>query len=173
MRRSHSSWCSTPPPPGSRREKRVQRVAGRARARASELVEATPADGSSPLARVQRGTTIAARAARVAAKSAVARAERRWALATAGLLPRPGYHQYDLFLRLSVNMVRAYQPASTFDGPMLLVRGDASEGPARDLGWSSLVSGPITVVDVPAEHVDALRKPAVDRVGQAVRAALR
>ncbi|MEX1009369.1 MAG: hypothetical protein WD271_16240 [Acidimicrobiia bacterium] len=70
-------------------------------------------------------------------------------------------------------MARDYQPASTFDGPMLLVRGDQGEDTSRDLGWSSLVTGPITAVDVRGDHNRILRKPAVDRVGHIVRAALR
>ena len=77
-------------------------------------------------------------------------------------------------------MSREYTPSGIFDGPTLVVRGDASDGfppgtedapgPAHralaDLGWSKLVSGPVTTVDVPAGHVSLLRRPGVDLVAK-------
>ncbi len=131
-----------------------------------------PADGAARWARVQRGTTIARRAVGVITRSVVARTERRWTLTTAGLLPRPGYHQYDVFLRLSTYEAHRYHPTATFDGPTLVVRSGPGPRQTPDLGWSRLVTGPITVVDVPGDHLGVLRKPTVDRVGPAVRSAL-
>jgi thioesterase domain-containing protein len=71
---------------------------------------------------------------------------------------------------------------------LLVVRGADSDGrpanlelppdsdPGRralpDLGWSRLVTGEITALDVPADHLSILRKPAVDQVGKYVSEAL-
>jgi hypothetical protein len=108
-----------------------------------------------------------------------------------GLVPRRGYAQYELFYRLNVRMAQEYRASRTFDGPTLIVRGTvADERPPLshdgmdqrlnidpriqpDLGWSRLVSGRITVVDVPSDHVGLLRRPAVDRVAKAIDDALR
>ena len=101
------------------------------------------------------------------------------ALATAGWWPRRGYHQHELFFRLNNHMSRTYTPSSTFDGPTLVVRGadfggapDRTQSARADLGWSTLVRGPITTVEVPARHSDLLRRPAVDLVAAAIAAAL-
>jgi amino acid adenylation domain-containing protein len=139
-----------------------------------------------PSARWRRAAVVAARSARFAARSAYAHAERRISLTSAGWLPRRGYHQYNLFLRLNTRMAREYEPSGTFDGAALIVRGDTSDGlPAGldlvpdpghraspDLGWSKLVTGPITAVDVPADHHGLMRPPAVEQVGAHVAAAL-
>jgi acyl-coenzyme A synthetase/AMP-(fatty) acid ligase/thioesterase domain-containing protein/acyl carrier protein len=133
-----------------------------------------------------RSAAVAGRAARFAVASAYAHAERRVALTTAGFWPRRGYHQYELFLRLNTRMLREYTPSSTFDGATLVVRGVETDGappetetpptPAQrmlaDLGWSKLVTGPVTAVEVPADHLGILRKPAVDLVAGHIAAAL-
>jgi acyl-coenzyme A synthetase/AMP-(fatty) acid ligase/thioesterase domain-containing protein/acyl carrier protein len=160
----------------------TRRVANRVRARSTSL----RADATSQP--VKRAAVIAARAARFGAKSAYAHAERRISLTSAGLLPRRGYHQYDLFLRLAARMAKEYRPTGIFTGPVLVVRGDLSDGrptnielpadldPGRralpDLGWSALVTGEITARDVPADHSGLLRRPAVDQVGKYVSEAL-
>jgi thioesterase domain-containing protein len=41
-----------------------------------------------------------------------------------------------------------------------------------DLGWSKLVTGPIVAVDVASDHLDLLRRPAVERVAEALEGAL-
>ena len=149
-----------------------RQLADRARARAASLRRDTP-DG-----RLARGVVIGARAARFAASSLSAHAERGYSLAGAGLLPRRGYDQYELFLRLHTRLAHEYRASGTFDGPVLVVRADGADGPAApepgpaDLGWSELVTGPIVVGDVAAEHLDLLRAPAVDKVAGHVRAAL-
>jgi thioesterase domain-containing protein len=139
-----------------------------------------------PSAPWRRAAVVAARSARFAARSAYAHAERRISLTSAGWLPRRGYHQYSLFLRLNTRMAHEYEPSGTFDGAALVVRGDTSDGfpaglgvvpdPSRraspDLGWSKLVTGPITAVDVPADHHGLMRPPAVEQVGAHVAAAL-
>jgi thioesterase domain-containing protein len=79
--------------------------------------------------------------------------------------------QYELFLWLNTYMSRKYRPSATFDGPVLLVRSRGSDAVA-DLGWSALVRGPITAVDVPSDHSNLLRAPAVDRVAASIAAAL-
>ncbi len=120
---------------------------------------------------MQHATTVAARTARFAGRSTLAHADRRLALSSAGLFPRRGYHQYDLFLRLHTRMATEYRPTSSFDGPVLLVRG--SRPRPGDLGWSRLVTGEVSVVDVPGDHLGLLRAPAVEHVGTIVRDALR
>jgi acyl-coenzyme A synthetase/AMP-(fatty) acid ligase/thioesterase domain-containing protein/acyl carrier protein len=101
------------------------------------------------------------------------------ALTTAGWLPRRGYHQHEVFFRLNNHMSRRYVPSSTFDGPTLVVRSAEPQRTASrrqsalaDLGWSTLVSGPITTIEVDAQHSDLLRKPAVELVAAHVAAAL-
>ena len=107
------------------------------------------------------------------------------------MIPRRGYRQYDTFLRLNARMAINYQPNSTFDGPVLVVRSATSIGPPshfsmeppaavaerdrhrpHDLGWSQLVSGPVTVTEVPGEHLDLLRPPAVGHVAASINEAL-
>ncbi len=158
----------------------VRSRGNRVRARARTL----QADTQSPP--VRRAGVVALRSARFAVRSAYAHAERRIALTSTGLLPRRGYRQYDLFLRLNSRMSREYTPSATFDGATLVVRGDASDGlspgtedpPPRaqralpDLGWSKLVSGPITVAEVAADHLSLLRRPAVEVVAEHITNAL-
>ncbi len=106
-------------------------------------------------------------------ESVYAHAERRISLTSAGSLPRRGYHQYDLFLRLHARMAYEYRPSATFDGPVLVVRSDSWDGTQIDLGWSNLVTGPLTAVEVPGEHLDLTRRPADEKVGGHVSDALR
>jgi thioesterase domain-containing protein len=148
----------------------------RARARAQAL------QADAPTSAIRRTAVVVARGARFAARSAYAHAERRLALTSAGWLPRRGYRQYDLFLRLNSRMSREYTPSGTFDGSTLVVRGSISDGviprddapPPRagralaDLGWSKLVTGPVVTTEVPADHLSLLRKPAVALVGAQV-----
>ena len=152
----------------------------RAQRRLRDLEERAP-NASAP-----RAAVVAWRAATFAVASAYAHAKRRIALTSAGLVPRPGYHQYELFMQLNVRMSREYAPSSTFDGPTLVMRSDApddfppgTDGPVTraqhafaDLGWSEFVRGPITTVDVPAKHSSLLRKPAVDLVAAHIATAL-
>jgi thioesterase domain-containing protein len=154
----------------------------RVRSRGNALQADAPSRG------LRRAAVVAARTARFAVRSAYAHAERRISLTSAGWLPRPGYRQYSLFLRLNARMAYEYEPTGTFDGPALIVRGDVSDGfpdwlerdeppdPSRraspDLGWSTFVTGPIVVVDVPSDHVGLMRPPTVDKVAVHVAAAL-
>ena len=80
----------------------TRNVANRVRARGNAL-------RADPTSRrpVERAAMTAARAARFGAKSAYVHAERRISLTSVGLLPRRGYHQYDLFLRLAARMARS------------------------------------------------------------------
>jgi len=152
----------------------------RARTRTRTLQEAAPNSAR------WRSAVVARRAARFAATSGYAHAKRRVAFASAGWLPRRGNRQYQLFEQLNIHMSRHYTPSSTFDGPALVVRGNAFEGapprnggsptrpwhPLPDLGWSQLVRGPITAVEVPVDHLSLLRKPAVEVVAAHIAAAL-
>jgi thioesterase domain-containing protein len=140
---------------------------------------------SAPETSAPRMAVLAGRLTRAAVTSASAHAKRRVAFITAGWWPRHGYHQYRVFFRLNIHMARKYKPSSTFDGPTLVVRGEASDGlppdsglpirPQRalaDLGWSQFVNGPITVVEVPGDHSGLLRKPVVDLVAAHITSAL-
>jgi thioesterase domain-containing protein/acyl carrier protein len=152
----------------------------RVRSRSKTLQAAAPPRG------LRRAAVVAGRAARFTARSAYAHAERRISLTSAGWLPRRGYRQYSLFLRLNARMAREYEPSGTFDGSALIVRGVTSDGfppgmggardPNRralaDLGWSKLVTGTVTAFDVPSDHVGLMRAPAVEQVGVHVAAAL-
>jgi acyl-CoA synthetase (AMP-forming)/AMP-acid ligase II/thioesterase domain-containing protein/acyl carrier protein len=118
---------------------------------------------------LRRAALIAARATRAGLESAYAHAERRITLASAGVFPRRGYAQYELFFRLNMRMALLYRPSTTFDGPVLVVRTpDYTDPGARDrlpdLGWSKLTTGPITVREVPGRHADLLRSPTVEHV---------
>jgi acyl-coenzyme A synthetase/AMP-(fatty) acid ligase/thioesterase domain-containing protein/acyl carrier protein len=123
-----------------------------------------------PPRRLARAEVVAARAASFAMKSAYAHARRRIALTSAGLVPRRGYHQYDLFLRLHTRMALEYRPTEVFDGPALVVRTPG--GGQADLGWSERVTGPVTVVEVSGDHAAFLRRPTVEDVGRVVSTAL-
>jgi acyl-coenzyme A synthetase/AMP-(fatty) acid ligase/thioesterase domain-containing protein/acyl carrier protein len=141
----------------------------RLRVRAATLQRDTPDRG------VRRHVVVAGRVARFAAKSAAAHAERRIALTSAGLLPRRGLDQYELFLRLNGRMAREYSPGSVLDAPTLVVRSaEGGRSGARaldDLGWSERIRGPITVAEVSSDHLGLLRRPAVVDVGAHLRAA--
>jgi thioesterase domain-containing protein len=113
------------------------------------------------------GSTVRDRAARVArdtARGARAYGARQVALATAGIVPRRGLAQYELFLDLHTQTGLRYRPPRPFSGAALLVRvGEPSpdDPRPRDFGWSRWIRGPITVVDVPGDHLSLLRPPAV------------
>ncbi|HXY91692.1 MAG TPA: AMP-binding protein, partial [Acidimicrobiia bacterium] len=163
----------------------VPSVANRMLARADALRVGTP------VGRLRRAATVAARAATFCVASGYRHAERRITLTSAGLIPRRGYHQYDVFLRLNARMSREYKPSTTFDGPVLVVRGSTSIGRPpnvvvdpdldavardrrlmHDLGWSKLVSGPLSVIEIPGDHFDVMRQPAVEQVAAHVNTAL-
>jgi acyl-coenzyme A synthetase/AMP-(fatty) acid ligase/thioesterase domain-containing protein/acyl carrier protein len=140
-----------------------------------------------PSGPLRRPVAIGAGTARSGARWVFAQVRYRARLATAGLVPRRGLDQYNFFVGINANMLRAYRPTTTFGGPMLLVRStvlgptlfplpDGAELPHRslwDFGWSDHVTGPITVVDVPSEHLGLLRRPAVEQLGKELATALR
>ena len=82
----------------------------------------------------------------------------------AGLRRAPGHGnpRYGAFLRHHQAMARKYEPSSTFDGRVLVVRAGAH---GDDLGWSKLATGPVRVIEVPAPHLDLLRSPPSRRWG--------
>jgi amino acid adenylation domain-containing protein len=110
---------------------------------------------------------------------------RAWRLAkklqllTAGPLPRRGLQQYEQFLELNMLMDDDYAPTRTYGGALLLLRThlDVPDGARgryaqRDFGWSRVVTGPITIVDVPGDHLGLLRQPMVAVVAAKLREAL-
>jgi acyl-coenzyme A synthetase/AMP-(fatty) acid ligase/thioesterase domain-containing protein/acyl carrier protein len=139
-----------------------------------------------PSGAIRRRIDIGARAAQSAARFAYAVARHRVVVSTAGLLPRRGLDQYNLFFGINSGMRQAYRPTANLDAPLLLVRSalgeraepvtlsqpDVEDRSRWDFGWSTHVRGPITVVDLPGDHVGLLRKPAVERVGAAIASAL-
>jgi thioesterase domain-containing protein len=133
-----------------------------------------------PPSGLPRRTAIALRTVRFGARSAYAHAERRYALTTAGLFPRKGLEQYELFLRLNSRMSREYQPTATFAGPVLLLRTTSPDTESvvhvrnntPDLGWSRVVSGEITVIEVPGDHLGMIRRPHVTTLAATLEAAL-
>jgi acyl-coenzyme A synthetase/AMP-(fatty) acid ligase/thioesterase domain-containing protein/acyl carrier protein len=142
----------------------------RLRARADALLH-DPHAGSRPSMPV-----VAARALRFATRSAADHAQRGVTLGSAGLIPRRGLAQYELFFQLNHGMGRKYQPTTVLNAPALVVRtdgdGSSHRETTRDLGWSRWISGRITVVDVAGDHLGLLRHPTVLRVGSHLRNAL-
>jgi acyl-coenzyme A synthetase/AMP-(fatty) acid ligase/thioesterase domain-containing protein/acyl carrier protein len=140
--------------PGTRNVTRAKRLRRRGAALTAEA----------PPGVLQRSATVGLRTARFAAKSAGAHAERRISLTSAGLFPRRGLDQYELFLRLNGRMAREYRRSRDFGGPVLVVRSEAPPGggtPPEDFGWSACVTGPISMIDAPGDHLAMIRKPAV------------
>jgi thioesterase domain-containing protein len=100
-------------------------------------------------------------------------------LLATGVLPRRGLQHYDQFVELNMLMGDDYATTETYGGAVLLLRThldvpDDAHGrfALRDLGWSRVVTGPITIVDVPGDHLGMLRPPVVDVVADALREAL-
>jgi thioesterase domain-containing protein/acyl carrier protein len=101
---------------------------------------------------------------------------RKVQLATAGLVPRQGLAQYDLFLELHSASARRYRPSGRFAGPAVVIRftgpGRVARGAPHDLGWSAWIDGPITVVELRGKHLEMLRPPDVGELGAHLRDAL-
>jgi acyl-coenzyme A synthetase/AMP-(fatty) acid ligase/thioesterase domain-containing protein/acyl carrier protein len=139
-----------------------------------------------PDGRVRRAVVVGARAARAGAHWAHIAARHRVKVSSAGLVPRRGLDQYNLFVAINSTMRHRYSPTSTYDGPLLLVRSTViSDEPCDalyepdlqcralwDFGWSAHVQGSITVVDVPSDHLGLLRRPAVEQLGKELGIAL-
>ena len=131
-------------------------------------------DTPAPSVMLTRGERLAASAparqhgvasrVRWAARASQLHGRERVALATAGILPRRSLHQYHLFFRYARRMTRAYHPASTFAGPILVVR--VADSPFEpDLGWSAFARGPITTIEPPGNHDSMVRRPYVTTLG--------
>jgi thioesterase domain-containing protein/acyl carrier protein len=139
-----------------------------------------------PEGRLRRAVAIGARTARASAHWAQITARHRVKVSTAGLVPRPGLDQYNLFVGINAAMLDRYSPTGTYDGPLLLVRTtvvpdepphaldepDLQHRALRDFGWSAFVTGSITVVDMPGDHLGLLRRPAVEQLGRELATAL-
>src|SRR5262249_11093443 len=141
-------------PPGPMRTR-----ADRVRARADVIRRDAHGRG------VRHAAVVTGRGVVFATRSTVRHARRRVALASAGLVPRRGLAQYELFLRLNSRMAGEYRPSGSFRGPAVVVRtaesndlyGAAADMP--DLGWSQWIEGRISVVELPGAHLDLLRPP--------------
>jgi thioesterase domain-containing protein len=118
----------------------------------------------------------AQRAAREIVRAAKVDGRRRLRLASAGVVPRAGLAQYELFLSLHERAAVRYRPRRVYEGPAVVVRcgppGQEIEAP-RDFGWSRWVDGPITVLELGGEHLDVLRLPMVAELGARLRDELR
>jgi thioesterase domain-containing protein len=75
--------------------------------------------------------------------------------------------------RANVHAYRAYKPRP-YPGPITVVRAAAedSEAPA-DLGWSAFTPHPVTVREVPGDHVTILAEPNVRVLAETLRSCLR
>jgi acyl-coenzyme A synthetase/AMP-(fatty) acid ligase/thioesterase domain-containing protein/acyl carrier protein len=151
----------------------------------------TPAPGQLPTAVARVGSRLASRwsdetrsrshvhalgAAREIARAARVDTRRRARLATAGIVPRQGLAQYELFLSLHERCAVRYRPRQNFAGPATVVRCVPAGGELPlplDFGWSRWVDGPITVIELAGEHLDVLRAPMVTELGARLREVLR
>jgi thioesterase domain-containing protein/acyl carrier protein len=71
--------------------------------------------------------------------------------------------RYDWFIEYLVDRVSHYQP-KTYGGPVLVVRtSDEPSGAFLDpgLGWRDLLTGPLTVTEVPGNHLGIFQPPGV------------
>jgi len=91
---------------------------------------------------------------------------------TAGIIPRQGLAQYELFLSLHERCAVRYRPEHTFAGPAVVVRcvppGRELPSPL-DFGWSRWVDGPVSVIQLSGVHLDVLRAPLVSELGARLR----
>jgi thioesterase domain-containing protein/acyl carrier protein len=122
-------------------------------------------------------------AARVAARGSVLaragyrRAVRTVTLASAGVVPRRGQRQIDVFLTLSFRSGRAYRPTDPIAAALLVVRGHDDtyiRDPKRalsDLGWGAHTTGRVDVLDVPGNHLSIMRTPQIAAVAAGLREA--
>ena len=152
----------------------------------------TPAPGERPSAVARVGTRATrtwssgrdagfARAPRVVPPREIARAaevdaRRRFRLASAGVVPRTGLAQYELFLSLHERAAVRYRPGRNFAGAATVVRcvvPGKTVPPPDDFGWSRWVDGPITVLEIAGDHLDVLRAPIVGELGARLREVLR
>jgi len=141
--------------------------------------------GASPLRRVRgaadgvspaRSPVATDRFVRVTSRAAWRHAVRKAQLVTAGLVPRQGLEQYDLFFELHSASALRYRPSHRFVGPAIVVRFTGPDrvgrGAPDDLGWSAWVDGPVTVVKLRGKHLEMLRPPDVGELGAQLRVAL-
>ncbi len=107
------------------------------------------------------------RAVRFAFASALAHGRRRVAVTGAGIIPRPGVAQYELFYRMSRGVSRRYRPTRVFGGAALVVRAtERDDGLGPGLGWDRLLTGPVEHLDVPGAHEHLRRNPNVRGLGE-------
>ncbi len=106
------------------------------------------------------------------------RAYRRARMTTLGLVPRRGLDQYDAFYVLGLNIGRKYDRPGQCAAPTLVVRAESVEyfaDPVKalpDLGWAPRLSGPLTCVDAPGNHLTMIRPPYAATVVGLIEAAI-
>jgi thioesterase domain-containing protein len=106
------------------------------------------------------------------------RAVRQAKLTTVGLMTRPGLDQYDAFYLLSMHIGRRYRVDAPCPAPTLIVRAiDVEYFPdptkaAPDLGWTPLLTGPVTCVDAPGNHLTMVRRPCAPTLAGLIEAAI-
>jgi thioesterase domain-containing protein len=133
-------------------------------------------ENAASLAARRWASTLGARGS-VLARAGYRRARRTVSLASAGIVRRRGLQQYDVFLNLSFRIGRAYRPDQPVHCPGLIVRGSDDEyirDPKRALpalGWADHIAGPVSVLDVPGNHLSLMRTPLVAAVGAGLREA--
>ena len=109
---------------------------------------------------------------RILAGSIGWRAKVAYHRATVGVVPRKLTNQFEVYRALHERMLRRYEPTGTYDGPVLLIRGDDHTVDDGDLGWSTLITGPITTVQATGQHERLLREPRVGAVARAINDAI-
>ncbi|WP_432545989.1 AMP-binding protein [Kineococcus sp. SYSU DK004] len=101
----------------------------------------------------------------------LAKAKEALSLALTGVVPHPGLGHYVRFFRQGMFIQQRYT-TKPYDGRVLVVvAADDEDAPARRQ-WSRHLTGEVTFVEVPGEHMSILREPRVGRVAQLVDEAL-
>ena len=121
-------------------------------------------------ARVRRANNV--ERLRIVASSIEWRAKVAYHRATVGVLPRQLTSQFEVYRALHERMLRKYEPTGTYNGPVLLIRGDDHTVEDGDVGWSTLITGLITVAQVTGRHERLLREPWVGPVARAMNEAV-
>jgi thioesterase domain-containing protein len=141
----------------------------------------TPAPGWHPGPRPSRSEQYAARvrAAGTAERLRMVANSVQWQVraayyeATVGLVPRNLSDQIPAFKAHHTRMMRRYEPTGTYDGDVLVLCSDEHPNGDADLGWSRIVTGPVTTARVRGHHEPLLREPWVDGVADEMNAAIR
>ena len=88
------------------------------------------------------------------------------------------FDQYDVFYLVSMHSGRRYDVDTPCPAPTLIVRATDVEyfpDPTKadpDLGWAPLLSGPVTCVDAPGNHLTMIRRPYAATLAELIESAI-